>query len=123
MKTVIKILLSNAFVVFFFISEALCWLLALFIGGSILHPELNVRKPFDELTPMMTEIEAITTSIVFIGVLMVEVYFMLRILKFKKQVQVAILIIAFVLNTYFWSDISQSLCSDPYLWILFNRFF
>ena len=119
----VKILLTILFTICYLFSIMLCFLLSLFVGGSILHPEINLQKPFEELPPIMTETEAIITATIIVCILMVEIYFMLRALRFSKYVQITILVVALIFNIYCWADLGMALCSDSYLWVLFDRLF
>lgn len=122
-KVILKTLLAILFTICYLFSVMLCFLLSLFVGGSILHPEMNLQKPFEELPPIMTETEAIITAIIVACILMVELYFMLRALRFSKYVQITILVVALIFNIYCWADLGMALCSESYLRVLFNRLF
>lgn len=122
-KVILKTLLAILFTICYLFSVMLCFLLSLFVGGSILHPEMNLQKPFEELPPIMTETEAIIKAIIVACILMVELYFMLRALRFSKYVQITILVVALIFNIYCWADLGMALCSESYLRVLFNRLF
>lgn len=122
-KVILKTLLTIIFIICYLFSVMLCFLLSLFVGGSILHPEMNLQKPFEELPPIMTETEAIITATIVVCILMVELYFMLRALRFSKYVQITILVVALIFNIYCWADLGMALCSESYLRVLFNRLF